>query len=83
MGNECGCGCSGVKKELTKVSWTVPGIRCEGSAGELEGTLKAVAGVKCVSVQAEGKTVSLSFDAALTSEVQLLEVLLEEGFTVA
>ena len=83
MGSACGCGCSGEKKASAKVSWTVPEIRCEGSAGELEGTLKAVAGVKCVSVQAEDKKVSVSFDPTLTSEALLLEVLGQEGFSVA
>jgi len=83
MGSACGCGCSGANQESAKVSWTVPEVRCEGSAGELEGTLKAVPGVKCVSVQAEDKKVSVSFDPALTTEALLLEVLSQEGFSVA
>jgi len=83
MGNGCGCGCTGEKKELTKVSWSVPGIKCEGCAGKLETALKEVAGVKCVSVNADEKSVSLSFDATQATEAQLLEVLGKAGFAVA
>jgi Cu+-exporting ATPase len=83
MGDGCGCGCSGEKKELTKVNWSVPGIKCESCAGKLEASLKEVAGVKCVSVKADEKTVALSFDATKASEAQLLEVLGKAGFAVA
>jgi Zn2+/Cd2+-exporting ATPase len=81
----CGCGCGSTesKKDLTKVSWSVPGIKCGGCAGKLETTLKEVAGVKCVSVKAEEKTVTLNFDATQATEAQLLEVLGKAGYAVA
>jgi copper chaperone CopZ len=84
MGNSngCGCGCSSGKKNLIEVSWSVPTIKCEGCAGKLETILKAVAGVKCVSVKADAKEVALSFDADQTSEAQLKDVLNTAGFPV-
>ncbi len=87
MGNDsgCGCGCGSTesKKGLTKVSWSVPGIKCESCAGKLETTLKEVAGVKCASVKAVEKTVTLNYDATQASEAQLLEVLGKAGYVVA
>jgi copper chaperone CopZ len=78
----CGCGCSSGKKNLIEVSWSVPAIKCEGCAGKLETTLKAVAGVKCGTVNADAKEVALSFDAAQTSEAQLKDILNTAGFPV-
>lgn len=80
MGQGCGCGS---KTELTKVNWSVPGIKCGGCAEKLETTLKDVAGVKCVSVKADEKTVTVNYDAGKTSEAALLEVLGKAGFAVA
>lgn len=84
-GSGCGCGCGSTesKKEQTKLSWSVPDIKCGGCAGKLETILKEVAGVKCASVNAEEKTVKLNYDVTKTSEAQLLEVLGKAGYAVA
>jgi copper chaperone CopZ len=60
-----------------------PYIKCGGCAEKLETTLKEVSGVKCASVKADEKTVTVNFDAGTTSEAQLLEVLGKAGFAVA
>ncbi|MFZ4855606.1 MAG: heavy-metal-associated domain-containing protein [Desulfuromonadaceae bacterium] len=83
MGEGCGCSCSGGKKDLTKVSWSVPDIKCSGGAGKLEASLKEVAGVTCASVKTDEKTVSISFDAAKATEAQLLEIVGKAGYSVA
>lgn len=83
MGQGCGCGSTGSKQDLTRVSWSVPGIKCSSCAEKLEASFKEVAGVKCASVKADEKTVTLNYDAGKTSEAQLLEFLGKAGFAVA
>jgi copper chaperone CopZ len=83
MGEGCGCSCSGGKKELTKVSWSVPDIKCAGGAGKLEASLKEVAGVVCASVKTEEKTVAVSFDAAKATEAELREIVGKAGYAIA
>jgi copper chaperone CopZ len=85
MGQGCGCGCGSTesKPDLTRISWSVPGIKCGGCAEKLETTFKEVSGVKCASVKADEKTVTLNYDASKTSEAPRREVLGKAGFAVA
>jgi copper chaperone len=83
MGSECGCGCNGAKKVLTKVEWTIPGIKCQGCAYKLKESLEGVKGIHLEGLNLEDKKVTLNYNAARISEEQVRETLAQAGFAVA
>jgi copper chaperone len=67
--------------EIVKLS--VPGISCEHCERAIDGAVGALPGVRNVSVDIPGKTVSVEFDAALVSLDSVRSAIEDQGYEIA
>jgi copper ion binding protein len=67
---------------MTNVELTVPGMSCDACRRTIEGALSGLPGVRTVSVDLEGKLVSVEHDEHRVSIDRLAEAVTEQGYEV-
>lgn len=68
---------------MTEKTYKVPDVSCGHCKKAVESAVGAMAGVKSVDVDVEGKTVDIAFDEAAVTEDAILATLAEEGYPAA
>lgn len=69
-------------EKLDTIKLVAPDISCNHCKGTIENVLGSQTGVQTVSVNVEEKEVNVTFDPQQISQVQLEEILEDEGFPV-
>jgi copper chaperone len=67
---------------MEKTTLSVPGISCEHCERAITNAVKVIKGIKTVSVNIKGKTVSVEYDPNIVALDLVKKAIVEEGYEI-